>query len=71
MNNVEWNGLRVDPHVWRKFQQAQRNMLLNISKWKGRRVRAKDHRRTHKWARAMGRWFKRVDLSISNERERQ
>lgn len=44
------------PHGWRKFEQAQRNMLRRFY---GRQHK-KNYRRTRKWAQAMNKWLERI-----------
>jgi hypothetical protein len=54
----------INPHVWRKFSQAQANFRKanNCSsvngrwKWNGRKSPMKQRRRRLKWANAMSHW---------------
>ena len=65
-STVKW---KPNPHVWRKFEQAQNNLRRHLDfsvtemiddvkmwKWNGRRMPKKSSRRFCKWARQMKRW---------------
>lgn len=60
--------MKLNPHHWRKFQQAQQNFLraLNMTakipelrnavRWNGRRGCRKGRRRARYWGRQLHRW---------------
>jgi hypothetical protein len=46
-------GPSTNPHAWRKFKQAERNMIQSF--YQHRRIRS-----GRKWARQMKRWIERL-----------
>lgn len=46
----------IQPHAWRKFKQAERNMLVRT---RGQRTR-RNRRAARKWAFEMLKWLNRL-----------
>jgi len=67
------NDSMTNPHVLRKFEQAQRNMMVRIGftcrslaafpgalVWNGNTISRKEARRSRYWARQMERWMNKL-----------
>lgn len=68
-SEIKW---KPNPHIWRKFKQAETNMLrllgftrrspgyLDGRRWNGNSTERKHRRRVRYWSRQMLKWSERL-----------
>lgn len=49
----------MNPHAWRKFKQAEGNMIRSLY---GSSTRRKRLLRVHYWAKVMNKWLERMGI---------